>query len=488
MAQTQYLGRRIRYFRTAAGLTLAELGDAVGVVPSQLSLIENGRREPRLSLLTEIAERLGVEVVDLIEEAPPTGRDGLEVELERAQRSTVYRALGLPELRASKTMPDEVLASLVGLHRELDRQSRLAIATPEEARRANTSQRLRMQERDDYLPEIEDIGSADVVAAGHTSGALTHRTVGVMAERLGLEIVHVDDLPHSARCVLDLETGRIYIPLASIPGGHGLRSLALQAMAHVRLGHTAPTDYEDFLRQRQEASYYAAACLMPREAAVAFLTRARDERDIAIEDLRDAFGVTHEAAALRFSNLATSQLGIRLHVLRVDGSGAVVKAYENDGLPLPVDVTGATEGQLVCRHWSARRAFIRRARTTEYYQYTDTPAGTFFESTQTGSTGSEEFSITLGVPYEESKWFRGRESRERAVSRCPDASCCRRPDADVAKAWKGKAWASPRVHAHIFSPLPQGTYPGVDDRELYAFLEAHRHDGRSEAAAEPNRS
>jgi len=330
-----------------------------------------------------------------------------------------------------------------------------------------------MQERDDYLPAIEEIGEADVAAAGHVSGALTHRTVGVMAERLGLEIVHVDDLPHSARCVLDLANGRIFIPPASIPGGHGLRSLALQAMAHVRLGHETPTDYEDFLRQRQEASYYAAACLMPREATVAFLKRARDERDIAIEDLRDAFGVTHEAAALRFSNLATSQLGMRLHVLRVDGDGSVVKAYENDGIPLPVDVTGATEGQLVCRHWSTRRAFARRTRTTEYYQYTDTPAGTFFESTQTGSTGAEEFSITLGVPFDESKWFRGRESRERAVSRCPDTSCCRRPDAEVASRWDGKAWASPRVHAHIFSPLPQGTYPGVDDRELYAFLEAH---------------
>jgi transcriptional regulator with XRE-family HTH domain/predicted transcriptional regulator len=474
--ELSYVGRRIRHFRTAAGLTLADLGDAVGVVPSQLSLIENGKREPRLSLLSSIADHVGVSVADLIEPAPPSGRDALEVELERAQGSTAYRELGLPHLRAARTMSDDTLAALVGLHRELDRRSRLAIATPEEARRANTRQRLRMQELNDYLPEIEDVGEDDVAAAGHEAGALTHRTVGVMAERLGLEIVHVDDLPHSARCVLDLDRGRIYIPLASIPGGHGLRSLALQAMAHVRLGHDAPVDYEDFLRQRQEASYYAAACLMPRKATVAFLTRARDERDIAIEDLRDAFGVTHEAAALRFSNLATAHLDIRLHVLRVAGDGSVVKAYENDGIPLPVDVTGSTEGQLACRHWSARRAFTRRARTTEYYQYTDTPAGTFFESTQTGSTGAEEFSITLGVPYEESKWFRGRQSRERAVSRCPDASCCRRPDPAIAHKWAGKAWASPRVHAHIFSPLPQGTYPGVDDRELYSFLEAHGED------------
>jgi transcriptional regulator with XRE-family HTH domain/predicted transcriptional regulator len=473
MEDLSFVGRRIRHFRTAAGFTLAELGEAVGVVPSQLSLIENGRREPRLTLLSSIAATLGVTVADLIEPAAPSGRDALEVELETAQQSTAYRELGLPQLRPSKALSDDALAALVGLHRELDRRSRQAVATPEEARRANTNQRLYMQERDDYLPEIEELGEEDVAAVGHVSGALTHRTVSVMAERLGLEIVHVDDLPHSARCVLDLANGRIYIPPASIPGGHGLRSLALQAMAHVRLGHGVPADYGDFLRQRQEASYYAAACLMPRTAAVAFLTRARDERDIAVEDFRDAFGVTHEAAALRFSNLATAHLGIRLHVLRVDGAGSIVRAYENDGLPLPTDVTGAAEGQLVCQYWSARRAFSRRSRTTEYYQYTDTPAGTFFESTQTGSTGAEEFSITLGVPFDESKWFRGRESRERAVSRCPDASCCRRPDAGVASRWEGKTWASPRVHAHIFSPLPQGTYPGVDDRELYAFLEAH---------------
>ena len=473
MQDLTYVGRRIRHFRTHAGLTLAELGDAVGVAPSQLSVIENGRREPRLALLSAIADRLGVTLAELIEASAPTGRDALEVELERAQQRSAYRDLGLPHIRPGRNVPDDLLTALVGMHREFERRSRLAIATPEEARRANTRQRLHMQDLDDYLPDIEAVGEEDVLAAGHVSGALTHRTVGVMGERLGLEIVHVDDLPHSARCVLDLDNGRIYIPLASIPGGHGLRSLALQAMAHVRLGHEAPADYEDFLRQRQEASYYAAACLMPRTAAVAFLTRARDERDIAIEDLRDAFGVTHEAAALRFSNLATSHLDMRLHVLHVDGGGSVVKAYENDGLPLPVDVTGSTEGQLVCQHWSARRAFARRARATEYYQYTDTPAGTFFESTQTGSTGSEEFSITLGVPFDESQWFRGRESRERAASRCPDASCCRRPDAVVASRWDGKAWASPRVHAQIFAPLPQGTYPGVDDRELYAFLDAH---------------
>ncbi len=138
-----------------------------------------------------------------------------------------------------------------------------------------------------------------------------------------------------------------------------------------------------------------------------------------------------------------------------------------------MDATGSTEGQFVCRKWSARTAFGRQNRTTEFYQYTDTPEGTFFDSTQTGTTGSDEFSITIGVPFAHAKWFRGRETTNRLVSTCPDAACCKRPEPALQERWAGKAWSSAKLHAHILSPLPSGTFPGVDDRELFEFLEAH---------------
>ncbi|WBU38268.1 helix-turn-helix transcriptional regulator [Homoserinibacter sp. YIM 151385] len=467
------LGQRMRHFRGEAGLTLEQLGQLVGVAGSQLSLMENGRREPRLSVLTAIAEQLGVPLAELLEERPPSPRAALEIELERAQRGTAYAELGLPVIRAGRTMGDDTLEAIVGLHRELARRAREAIATPEEARRVNTELRQRMRTEDNALPWIDELAEAQLAAVGHSTGALTHRSVSRMAERLGFELVHVPDLPHSARSVTDLENGRIYLPPASIPGGHGLRSMALQAIAHRLLEHEAPVDYADFLRQRLEINYFAAACLMPRAQSVEFLRRAKADRDIAVEDFRDAFGVTHEAAALRFTNLATEHLDMRVHFLRVGDDGAVSKAYENDGLRLPVDVTGSAEGQIVCRQWAARRAFARTNRTTEFYQYTDTPEGTFFESTQIGTGDGEEFSITIGVPFAESKWFRGRETGRREHSRCPDASCCRRPSAELRERWAGRAWSSAKVHAHIFSPLPSGTFPGVDDRELYEFLETH---------------
>lgn len=467
------LGHRIRHHRFDSGFTLDELGSLVGVAGSQLSLIENGKREPKLSLLQAIAQATGTEVADLISGEPPNKRAALEIELERAQESPVFRQLGVAPVRVTKGMSDETIESVLGLHRELQRREREAIATPEEARRANTELRLRMRAQHNYLGEIDKLAEKQLRSAGHVQGALTHRTVSIMAEKLGFELIYVNDLPHSTRSVTDLENGRIYLPPASIPGGHGLRSMALQAMAHRLLGHTPPTDYADFLQQRLEINYFAASCLMPETASVAFLQQAKKDRNLAVEDFRDAFGVTHEAAGMRMTNLMTQHLGMPLHFLRVDSTGAITRVYENDDLPLPMDVTGAVEGQRVCRKFQARGAFTQQNRTTEHHQYTDTPSGTFWCSTQTGSSTEGEFSITVGVPFDDARWWRGRETVDRAVSTCPDEACCRRPPADLAERWQGRAWPSARVHTTMFSPLPRGAFPGVDDNEVYAFLGRH---------------
>ncbi len=467
------VGHRIRHYRTQRGLTLDRLGELVDTVPSQLSLIENGKREPKLSLLTRIGEALGVELAELLRSEPPDERSALELELARYQRSSLYAKTNLPVVKVPRGTPTPMLEALVGLHRELARAASEKIATPEEARRANTELRAWMRERDNYLPEIERTAEQLVAKTGHTSGALTHREVSIMAEQLGFTLIYVSDLPRSTRSITDLPGGKIYLPPSSIPGGHGLRSMALQAIAHRVLGHTPPGDYENFLRQRLEINYFAACCLMPESAAVAYLAQAKKNRELAVEDFRDAFGVTQESAAQRFTNLATRHLDLRVHFLRVGDDGAIYRAYENDGLPLPTDVTGAVEGQYACRKWIARSALSQASHTTEISQYTDTPAGTFWCSTQTGTAGSEAFSITFGVPFDDAKWFRGRETTNRAKSFCPDPECCRNPPTDLASHWSGNAWPSARLHAHVLSPLPEGEFPGVDDNELYEFLERH---------------
>ncbi len=467
------LGHRIRHYRTEAQLTLDQLGARVGIAGSQLSLIENGKREPKLSLLQEIAAETGVEVSELLSNEPPNRRAALELELEHAQASTLFGQLGIPPIRISKALSDETLESVVALHRELERREHEAIATPEEARRANTELRLRMREKNNYIPEIESLAEKQLLLAGHKHGALTHRTVSIMAEQIGFELIYASDLPHNARSVTDLENGRIYLPPASIPGGHGLRSMALQAMAHRLLEHKKPASYADFLQQRLEINYFAACCLMPERTSVSFLHQAKRDRNLAVEDFRDAFGVTHEAAGMRMTNLMTQHFDMPLHFLRVDATGAIARGYENDGLRLPQDVTGAIEGQRVCQQFSARNAFARENRTVEYYQYTDTPEGTFWCATQTGAAEQGEYSITVGVRFDDARWWRGRDTPHRRTSTCPDESCCRRPPSDATARWQGKAWPSARVHTQMFAPLPRGTFPGVDDGEVYGFLDRH---------------
>ena len=101
------------------------------------------------------------------------------------------------------------------------------------------------------------------------------------------------------------------------------------------LGHTEPRSYGDFLRQRVEANYFAAAMLAPEAFATDFLTQAKNDRALSIEDLRDVFGVSYETAAHRFTNLATHHLGIRVHFMRTHESGTIYKAYQNDGSGSP---------------------------------------------------------------------------------------------------------------------------------------------------------
>ncbi|MGO3135051.1 MAG: helix-turn-helix domain-containing protein, partial [Agrococcus casei] len=74
MTDLPLLGQRIRHFRTKAKLTLDDVASQVGLAGSQLSLFENGRREPRLSQLDSIAAALGISSSDLLVREAPSER------------------------------------------------------------------------------------------------------------------------------------------------------------------------------------------------------------------------------------------------------------------------------------------------------------------------------------------------------------------------------------------------------------------------------
>ena len=465
------IGQRIRARRQERGLSLAELAARVERAPSQLSVIENGKRELRLGELRRIASALSVSVDDLLTPQPPTRRAALEIALEKAQAGTLYRSLGLPELPVRKSLSDAAIETILSLHEELRRLHEERAATPEEARRVNGQLREEQSRAGNYDPVLEETARDLLAQIGHRGGPLSQSKVSSLAAKLGFTLHSVPDLPHSTRSITDSEHMRIYLPLGRATSDP--RTTVLQAIAAHVLGKEEPHDYGELLRQRVDTNYLACALLLPEAGALDFLQHAKAERELSVEDLRDEFAVSYEMAAHRFTNLATHHLDIPVHFLKVHSSGTILKAYQNDAVRFPTDALGAVEGQRVCRWWSARRVFRSEDRMGQYCQYTDKPGGTYWCTSHIESGPGGEFSVSVGTAYQHTKWFRGRETTVRHTSSCPDPSCCREPDPELERRWEGAVWPVARLHASLLAAMPTGTFTGVDRVSMLEFLERH---------------
>jgi len=469
------LGRRIRHFRRLKSLTLDQLGELIGRPAPYLSLIENGKREARIGLINDIAATLDIPAVELLSPDPPSPRADLEVRLARAQQHPLYEALGLPHLKPSAKLPDAAIEHILALFDELKGSPGRTLVTREEARIANSELRAEMQERGNYFGDIEQVAATALAAVEYAgSGSLTERDIQNLAAHFGFGLVRAQDVPPAVRSVTDLRHRRIYVPQRDLLSTRGARSVVLQTLGRFALGHADPATFGEFLRQQVEANYFAGAVLVPEQAAVAYLTHAKTERDLAIEDMRDAYYVSYEMAAHRFTNLATHHLGLRVHFIRSDELGTTWKAYANNGLPLPKNSVGAIEGQRLCREWAARQAFHSEDKFSMHYQYTDTPSGTYWCGTH---IDAERMSaITVGAAFDDAQFFRGRDTDRHATSGCPDDDCCRQPADGLAERWSGYSWPSVRPTCHILAAMPIETIPGVDMGEVYEFLERHAGD------------
>jgi transcriptional regulator with XRE-family HTH domain len=89
---TMVLGRRVRAARRRVGLTLAELGEVVGKPAPYLSQLENGKVEPKMGLVSDLAAALRCTPAELMEVDAPSRRAELEIELLRLQRLPHYHA------------------------------------------------------------------------------------------------------------------------------------------------------------------------------------------------------------------------------------------------------------------------------------------------------------------------------------------------------------------------------------------------------------
>jgi predicted transcriptional regulator/transcriptional regulator with XRE-family HTH domain len=491
-------GQRLRHLRRRACLTLEELGRAAGKPASYLSQLENGHREPRLSTVAQLATALRCDPAELLATSPPSRRAELEVSLARYQTDPLHESLRLPHVRPGARLDDAVLETLVTLYRRVEELSAprpidVAVdpfgAGIEQspatggARVANAAMRDEMRRRNNYFEEIEAAAREALRAVAYPgSGAVSERNLTDVAAHFGFTVARVQDLPQSTRSISDMRARVIYVPQRNATGGsRSTRSVIAQTLGRFALDHAEPADFAEYVRQRVETNYFSGALLAPEVPFVRALAEAKARQDISVEDLNEMFYVSYEMAAHRLTNLITRHFDIAVHFQRSDPEGILWKAYENDGVAFPSDSDGTVEGQRLCRWWSSRQAFDSEDSYALHYQYTDTPAGSYWCATHIDLDRDRGDAVTIGTSEAYARWFRGSETARRMSSTCPDPSCCRKPpEASVAR-WDGIAWPSAADRSHFVSGLPRDTmvfspYPGVDLTEVHSFLDRRRSD------------
>jgi predicted transcriptional regulator/DNA-binding XRE family transcriptional regulator len=461
-------GQRLRHYRKRRGYTLEQLGSIIGRPAPYLSLVENGKREPKLSQVSSMAEALGVAVTDLLEAEAPNRRARLEIALERAQAEPRYEELGLPYLKASARLPDDAIEHIVTLFEQLTSREQGEAAGTDEIRIANGEVTRMLRKADGYLQHVEDAAIDALRAAGYSGpGPLTGRHVTDLIASLGYRVRFVDDIPTSVRSVVDPERKRIYLPHRNELRTRQARKALLQTAGSMMLGHGVPRSAKELLTQRLETAYFAAAVLIPEPSAVGFLRSAHQERDLSIEDIKEQFYVSYEMAAQRFTNLVTRHFAIPTHFIRSDADGTIWKAYANDGLPLPTDPEGGSEGQMLCRKWGARAAFSSSDKFAIHHQFTDTPDGSFWCATHIAADLSGH-AFTVGVRFEDARLFRGRRTNTHVQSTCPSPGCCARTDG-------AGIGLGTRAQHRLVAMLAPGL-PTVEASSVHEFLDRHADD------------
>ena len=75
MDMRRLVGINVKRFRLGKGLTQEQYAVKSGLAQQYVSDLENGKKNPTLTTLHQIAEGLGVEVVELVQKPPAANRN-----------------------------------------------------------------------------------------------------------------------------------------------------------------------------------------------------------------------------------------------------------------------------------------------------------------------------------------------------------------------------------------------------------------------------
>jgi Zn-dependent peptidase ImmA (M78 family)/transcriptional regulator with XRE-family HTH domain len=280
------LGRRIARARERAGLTQAQLAEAVGLSQSAISRIESGERSVDSLELAAIAQRLGVSILDLLEERPLPNE--LLVLAGRVQSARAPGAVDHARRRVADLVHFHRLLTDLGVPSgaapEIPRipVPRAGLAVDQGAKMAHLARR-HLDLGDDPLPDL----------------------VELLEDRFGIDVA-IEPLPEGVEGLsLRLEDLCLVLVRSQPVVGRERFTLAHE-VGHLLAGDAQPFHLDEDLfghgLQEMRANAFAAHFLMPPPGLERRI-RGRPVDGQVVCELQYAFGVSLEALLWHLRNL-----------------------------------------------------------------------------------------------------------------------------------------------------------------------------------------
>ena len=359
------IGPKIKAFRRQLGIQANKLSDRLGISPSYLNLIENGKRKIDGDLLLKVCEELKIELSDL------TNKSELSLisNLSELLGDELFEDLDIlgPEVNDLVNTNPKIARALIKLGDNYKQKGQEIVSKVEnisgkiiDGRKASFPGEVVsdfLQENKNYFANLEKFAEEIFNRIQINNRATYMALCDFLKTEYGVKVIDLlpeDDKPFSKKYLKNqkelhlsdyvaLETKKLYASAQIAQEG------AMTLIENYLSEFKFPSEESKKLTKVALLNYCGAAILMPYK----LFHKECIKQKYDLELLQNTFACTFEQIAHRVTCLQDPKLpGIPFHFLRVDVAGNISKRFSLSGIEIP-RYGGA------CPRWNVYSAFSR---------------------------------------------------------------------------------------------------------------------------------
>ena len=359
------IGPKIKAFRRQLGMQANKLAEELGISPSYLNLIENGKRKIDGDLLLKVCEKLRIELSDLTSKADIN----LENNISELLGDELFEDLDIlgPEVKDLVNTNPKIAKALIKLgdnfkqkdHEIVNKLENISGKIIDSRKAAFPGEVISdfLQENKNFFPKLENFADAIFEKVKQNNRTRYIALCDFLKSEYGItvkDVIPEEGKPFSKiykskqkelflSDYLSLETKKLYAAAQISQEG------ASREINEYLSTFNFPSEEAKKLTRVALLNYCGAAILMPYK----LFHKACKELKYDLELLQNTFATSFEQVAHRVTCLQDPTLpGIPFHFLRVDVAGNISKRFSLSGIEIP-RYGGA------CPRWNVYSAFSR---------------------------------------------------------------------------------------------------------------------------------